>query len=434
MKNQMNFQTNAKVMIEPGEELLYNSYLPRVVKGRVENCLVGVDGGSTQTRCTFFRNKDEMESLEATYVIPSAFTSLLDTKEITPDGAELYHMMDSHITNDILPPYNKFDKIRVLRGTKFVNEGGAVARINSSVQKVDTSAFYVNIIDGIAYSLIMDSSARGIPMAEMYNVSLTVSLPPDDVQSDKNKDMFAKSIQGTFSWLNLELGVEFKINVVNLKITTESESVIKCNYILSGEELPEIAMGLDGGGRSIGSSILRFGKIYPPASKTFAYGGTQLVDEVSTKYVNAKGGTKPKEDSIKRALYSGLYKRAKSTEDISDIIRESKVAAGEKLYGDIITEIFDKQDKISLIDVEAVVFSGRYFGRGDYDFSVCDIIKEKIAEISPSCEFIEIEDYMIPVGNAIIGYGEFASELDKNVVEIGRLPETVDEEIEVSVN
>ena len=43
--------------------------------------------------------------------------------------------MESFITNEALAPYNIFDKVRVVRGTKLIDLGQAVSRINSSVQK-----------------------------------------------------------------------------------------------------------------------------------------------------------------------------------------------------------------------------------------------------------------------------------------------------------
>ena len=201
MNNIMNFKANAKVVMEQGEERLYSTYKPTVEKERVENVIIGVDSGSTQVRTTICRLADEIEAFDNVYVIPSTFTELKDTSEIVSDDTKLYYNMDSIISNNILPPYNKFDKARVLRGNKFINANGAVARINSSIQKVDTAAFYINIVDAIAYSLIMDSAERNMPMADVYKVSLSCSLLPDDVTSTKNQQTFINYFKGYFNCL-----------------------------------------------------------------------------------------------------------------------------------------------------------------------------------------------------------------------------------------
>ena len=82
MKNQINVNTAAKVVIEQGEEFLYQTYAPKVVKDRVENVVVSIDGGSTQTRASFMRIADELNSLERVYVIPSAMSEVQHTSEI----------------------------------------------------------------------------------------------------------------------------------------------------------------------------------------------------------------------------------------------------------------------------------------------------------------------------------------------------------------
>ena len=72
MKSLKSLNTTAKITIEYGEELLHQEYSPVVDRNKVENLVVGVDGGSTQTRVSFMRLADELNALEEVYVIPSA--------------------------------------------------------------------------------------------------------------------------------------------------------------------------------------------------------------------------------------------------------------------------------------------------------------------------------------------------------------------------
>jgi len=434
MKNLMNFQTSAKLVKEPGEEKLYSSYAPQVKKGRKENVVIGVDSGSTQVRTTVCRLADEVEAFDHVYVIPSTFTDYKDTKVLVPEGPELFYNMDSHIMSNILPPHNKFDKVRVLRGNKCINANGALSRINSSIQKVNTEAFYINIVDAIAYALIMDATERNMGLSETFDVYLACSLPPDDVTSITNKTTFINSIKGSFNWVSKDLGVTLTINVVDVLVTTEPEAAIKCHYMLQGEEIPETVMGIDAGGRSIGSEILLGGTSFMPARKTFRYGGNQLIDSIADAYVNLKGGSRPKDDAIKRALVDGIYTRAKNSTDITDLIKQKKYEFGLNLYSDVIKNVFDTQRTVYAEDIEAIVLSGRCFGRGDYDCSIADVLIEEFHKISPECEIIQIDQYLIPVGNAIMGMLEFGSALEENDLDqIRRLPSADDEIEEVAV-
>lgn len=428
MRSQINLQNQARIMIEEGEESLYNSYAPVVAKDRIENIVVGVDGGSTQTRVSFVRRPDELHSLEEVYVIPSAVAEINHTSEIKSKGTELYHRMESFIINEALAPYNIFDKVRIVRGTKMVDSGQHILRINSSVQKVNTPALYYNIVDAIAFGLIQDCAARRMPLAEVYQVSIVCSLPPDDVKGEKNKETFLNYIRNSFKWSSVELGVNMTINIVDCAITTEPEAGVKCNYALTDEETPYLVLAIDGGGRSIGSEILRQGLTFPQGSETFPYGGTQLADDVATKYFNINGGKKPSEVSIKEALKTGSLRKGRSIEDISDLISEAKRDMAQKLFGDMITQVFDSQTVVSLEDIEAVIFSGRLFDGGEYDISMADYVADLILDKNPECEIIKNTDmYMIPIGNGIIAYKEFGNVLNGNPSDIPLLPEDLSE-------
>lgn len=171
-----------------------------------------------------------------------------------------------------------------------------------------------------------------------------------------------------------------------------------------------------------------------PARKTFRYGGNQLIDSIADAYVNMHGGSRPKDDAIKRALANGVYTRAKNSTDITDLIKQKKYEFGLNLHSDVIKNIFDTQRTVFAEDIEAIVLSGRCFGRGDYDCSIADVLIEEFRKISPECEIVQIDQYLIPVGNAIMGMLEFGSVLDENDVEqVKRLPSAEDEIEEVAV-
>ena len=263
-------------------------------------------------------------------------------------------------------------------------------------------------------------------------MSLTCSLPPDDVRGTKNKETFLKNIQNSFKWNSLELGVQININIVNCYITTEPEAGVKCSYALSGEEIPYLVLAVDGGGRSIGTEILREGLTFEKGSEAFPYGGTQLADDIANRYFNLYGGTKPSETSIKEALVTGSLRKGRSLIDIVDIITDAKRDMASKLFGDIVTSVFDSQIVVSIEDIESVVFSGRLFDGGEYEVSIAQFLAELIQKRNPECEIIYNTDmYMIPVGNGIISFMEFGKVLAENK-DIPYLPEDSEEEVAVA--
>lgn len=433
MKNLKSLKTTAKVVIEQGEELLYEKYSPVVEKEKTENIVVGVDGGSTQTRVAFMRLPDELASLEEVYVIPSALSILTDGGELKSKGELLYNNLESHIIDKALNPHNIFDKVRVIRGTKLMDYGQTVSRINSSFQKVDTPAFYINFIDAIGYGIIMDCAKRGVTVAGTYNVSVACSLPPDDAKSKKNSTLFLNYIKNLFLWIYE--GQEIKINIVNCKITTEPEAAGKCAFTLLEEEIPENALVIDGGGRSIGSEVLVNGEIFDKTSVAYLYGGTQLNQLLAQECISTFGGSSPSEDSLKEALKTGLLRKGRSSIDITELIKKCKDGLASTFYSDLVTRVFDSQRDVSLEDIETIVFSGRLFNSGEYDYSLKEKFLQLFKERNPEVEVITLEDsYLIPIGNAIIAYLEYGKVLDSNVGVVAEFPVEYEDEDEEEVS
>lgn len=418
---ELKFKTNAKIYMESGEEDLLQNIEPTQDPSRVEKILVGVDNGSTQVRCSLVRRTDEVEAFDNIYVIPSTFTEVGATETLVPNSTEIYHRMDSIIKCNI--PDGKFQKVRVVRGSKCLNANGVISRINSSNQKVDTPAFYINLIDALAYSILMDNAKRQVPTAAVYETIICCSLPPDDASSDFNMNTYLKSIKGEFEWVSAEYGISFKIIVKDTMVTTEPEAAVKAHYLLKGEEIPHTVLCLENGGRNSSTAVLFNGSIFEPANKAFDYGGTQLVDKIAQSYINKFGGSKPREESIRRALATGKLTRGRTEIDISDLIIDAKREQGRQILADVTTHVFDMQKTVKAEDVEAILFSGRSFGEGDYGYSSADVIKEKFDSLGTGCEFIGPGvGYLIPTGNAILVFSDFGGFLTENTYPIPRLP------------
>lgn len=426
--NKFNFNLTSNSYVEPGEECLYNQYNLTQEEGRHEVVIAGVDNGSTQVRTVLVRLEDEVEALEEIYVIPSSYTKVGLSDTITSGGDNLYHKMDSAIICNIEEEKSKFKSLRVVRGSKSLNADGVVSRLNSSNQKVDSEAFYINLIDGLVYSLIMDCQKRNTPLAEMYDIYLGASLPPDEAGSKVNNKTFTDAILGSFQWTAMEYGIKITINIKDVKVLTESESAIKAYCIMNSFQIPENTLCIEDGGMNSSCALLKEGILYPPASRTFQQSGSKMIDALAKEYVDNKGGSAPKAQAMRIALETGKYKRANLEEDIVELIKGVKKSHGNKLLTALKEQVFGTQSAIGMDEIGAILFSGRSFRSGAYNYSAAEVIKEAFTELGTGCEFITAEDYLIPTGNAIFATKYFLANLARNTHEIGYLPIEDDED------
>lgn len=417
MKNGVIYKRETKVKIESGEELLHNVYNPKVIPGRIEKIIVGIDGGSTQTRTAFMRKLDEAntgETLDEIYVVPSTMCEISNGESIRSKGETLYNKLESLITNTSTAPGQVFDKTRVIRGVKLVDSRRTISRINSSINKVNTPAFYLNLIDGIAYGIIQDSARRGIGLAETYHVSMFASLPPDDVKSSKSKAQFLRGIKNSFQWHSPDLNVTFNIVVDNCGISTEPGAALKYQ-MATGEDFDDsTVLGIDGGGRSIGVEVMEEGIIVDHLSTAFRYGGTQLIQDVSSLFVS-EHGTEPTESALREALKTGKVSIGNATHDIVDMIQQAKKDLAQRIFNDIVTDVFDK-GSVKLEHLNKVIFTGRLFTKTSYGESLAEMIVALLLAGNPHIEVDYITgEYTIPSGNLVMAYTEFGQELQNNV-------------------
>lgn len=426
-----NFNLNSQVYVEPGEENLYEKYRVTQEKGRKEVIIVGVDNGSTQVRSSLVRLSDEIEALDKIYVIPSAYTEIASSENIVAGGDELYHKLDSAIVCDIEDEKAMFKSIRVVRGSKSLNSVGVVSRLNASSQKVNTVAFYANLIDSIGYSLLMDCQERSMSLAEEYEVYLGASLPPDDAGSKINTKTFKNGILGTFHWTPIEFGPTVTITIKDVKIMTEAEAALKAYCIMNGIKAPENTLAVEYGGRNSSCALLKNGIIYPQGNKTFPHSGSGLIEKVCTEYVNTRGGSAPKPQAARIALETGCLKKGNFEEDIVDIVKSVKQLSGKQLLKSLTEDVFSTQSCVGMDEIGAILFSGRSFGEGKYGYSSSEVIKQAFDALGTNCIYMYADGYLIPTGNAIFALMTFGGHLSENTSEIKALPvyDTDDEDM-----
>lgn len=439
--------TSRKVAIEPGEESLHTEYDLKNADKTIK-VIIGIDGGSTQTRSVVI-DASEMEEigpelLEPVYVIPSSSKTVPDGRKIEPKSTVLYDNMDSIITNTSSNVGDSLvSKVRLVRGTKAVDIEEKENRLKSTTQKSKDSTFYYNLLDNMAYAICQKYSGAIPTKVEVF---LAASLPPDDI-NDKNIADMRKNLE-SYRWQHVS-GVSIDFTFKSVITMTEPEAAIKAFYALSGEELPEATLHIEGGGRSIGVEILLGGDSLSSAQKTLEYGGKQLAQSLNDLYVAEYGGSGLSNQVLEKALRTGKVKDGNDLIDVMHLIAKIDQTFALKIVDDIIDKVFDTQTQVGIRQLNKISVSGRLMSRtmrpapqegelpdaeDQYSkgVSIADSLKTRFAELTPKTEFVHIEGNYIPAGLALEGIINFTddAEVDSSgsgAVEAAATSEQVDD-------
>lgn len=405
----------AKTKVDEGQEKLLEIYDRKVVEG-VTKVLVGADGGSTSSRVLFMFEDDVEPDLEEVYVIPSSHAETNSKDEIIAQSEQLYDKMDSIIT-DKSSEDGVFDKFRILRGTKFTSSSLVEEKLNSTRQKIDTPAFYLNLIDAIAYGIVMSREV----LTKRYEVYAGISLPPNDANSKANRTKFKKNMLRTFTWENKELNIELEIEFKQASIQTEPESNVKAFHALQGEEAEEFSMCIEAGGSTIGSELMHNGKSNKSASQTFPYGGRQLQEKIVELYREQVGGGAMGSREKEEVLKTGAFTVGRETKDAVKQLVEAFNYYSDKIYSDTISKCFDSQDEIPLNYIQTIYFSGRLFRDSNFrkvtnpvdeierleKYSLSIPLSKRFVQELPTVKFVRIHDNYIPLGNLLNVMNEY---------------------------
>lgn len=397
-------------VIEPGEELLHNSYQFGNQVGKQANVLVGVDGGSTQTRCILL-DLDDLdkfeEALAQSYVIPSLSMTVPDDRVIKAKSENLYDNLESQIVNLNASEEVLFRSARLLRGTKAFNSELSENRLGSSTQKTEDVTYYYNILDDIGYALMMKYQGK---VPEKVNLWFVGALPPDDI-NPVNIEKRLKPNLTSYRWIHKPSGVKVELNFAGVHVMTEPEAFIKAYYAMSDRETPDYTLHLEGGGRSIGVEVLVRGKSLDSASETLEFGGTQLLNLVNDLYVQKYGGRQLRRSQLEDAIRTGFLRDGNSSKSIVDIIAGAKREIAKQIVTGVRQKVFDQQSRVAITDLNVISVSGRLFdntpteeGKG---ISIADYLQEEFKALSPSTEFVHFEGNYIPQGLLLEGLLEF---------------------------
>lgn len=407
--------SNKKRVIAEGEGRLHEKFNMTQAKGKTVEVVMGLDVGSTQGRVTIVDQSDLqnlVEQLNKTTVIPSISATVLDDRVIAPRSELMYDMMDTFITNLSGNLEAPFQAVRLVRGAKAQDVETKENRLTSSTQKIYDTTFYYNLFDMAGYGIV-DKFEGSIP--ETVNAVMSIALPPDD-KNEKNIERLEHNL-ASFNWKHRETGVTIKFNITRVVVHTEPEAFIKAYYALTGKEVPETTLHIEGGGRSTGAEVLVNGESLGTAQKSMDFGGTQLKDMIGSSYVAKNGGRVPKEALLDAALETGLLKVGNGTVDIVELIIENKDVMALKIADEVGLKIFDQQSKVTYADLNVISVSGRLMKPGQYEYSLAKPLADRFKELAPNTEFLYIEGNYIPQGLVLLALMKMMEEAEKQAQE-----------------
>lgn len=400
-----------------GEEKLTNTYEIEVEDKSV-HLIFGIDGGSTSTRALAIdgvSEDDESEVGDITnpytkYVIPSSWGTADMDKYISSKSSILYDNLDSKI-RFLDSKESVVGNVRVIRGMKLRTNDLNEMKMTNSLLKSEDQTFYVNIIDSIGYTLVQKYNGK---VPSVANVHCYVALPPNEAKGNIITNNFKEELKGRYQWELL--GNTITINIVDVGVSTETESFIQAYQVEHDIDMSEIqyALHYECGGRNVGIELLQQGQTYEGFANTFNYGGSRLAQDLGNEFVNEYGGKVPTMDLLRKALITGNLKWGKFNGSVVDLIKRVK----NKMADDMITDtkdLFSAFPKVDISSVEMVTYSGGMMRRGDYGVSVADYLTEKLSKlVNVEDSTMLIDDNYIPQGLLMLAYDEYEDCLNDN--------------------
>ena len=267
------------------------------------------------------------------------------------------------------------------------------------------------MIDSICYGIVLKYSNKLPRQVDAY---LCASLRPDDLEDETQRQLFIKRLIGSYIWRNDELDVTLELNIKGVETTTESEAQIKGHYTHSKSQIPYCAMLIEGGGSSLGVSIIKDGALLKFCEKTFSYGGTKLCSILDGEYRKKHGGSPLSQENLEYMLSTGVRRMGKTTIDAIEPVKTAKDSLAHSIIKDIKEKIIDVQDAVRLEDIETVLFGGGLFRSGHFEsngYSLAIPCAKELKAINPGLEFTTITRNQIPYYNLLTALKVFGGHL-----------------------
>lgn len=314
-----------------------------------------IDAGSTGTRSILFQSKD-IEEMSLEQEILEIETPIVQVRRKIPSSIRTGKKIEDNLECEVkLPGGDSYHFVKGNMRAVLSQKGEAMV---SSESKIDQELLYQTILFQMGLHIMLEDMKTSTE-AEVYNVSLTLALPPEDIVDDK-LDNLSQKLSGISVISFPRIKKSYKINVHNIEPYAEPEAAAYY-YIVrkSDEQGAENIVFLDCGGRSKGACIEKDNIIVQASTSTSFGGGEKMLKNLAQTIAETYSITIPNVETVRAALMTGKINVGTNVIDITEDIQYVKEELASECV-DTIHAILDKNGT-KLEEIQRIVCTGRTF-------------------------------------------------------------------------
>lgn len=232
-----------------------------------------IDAGSTETRVMTFSNENK-----SIFVTPAEYGVLFSNIEHIDSVSKNFEDNLEIELCDITPGKEKmFERLNIVKGSLMRQSNCMPEILNSTNQKRNQVQYYVNIVLGIALSIV-NRRQGAIETGMLFDIDTTIAIPPEDNDNIKKINDVKEKLQGRYTINFSRLGISFTIQIKreSILIEDESKAVLRCYGVERKGQLTGKRIVFDIGGRSTDMALIDNDILIASYSKTFRIGGVKI--------------------------------------------------------------------------------------------------------------------------------------------------------------
>jgi hypothetical protein len=312
--------------------------------------VISMDVGSTQTRSTIITADT------------SDFTDL-EVVEMDTAAVQLYRPLNSLRTNntiisnletEVITPTTSWKFVKGPMRTMLTKES---TRMASSMSKLDQETTYQSILFQCGLMALLDAYNTGT-LAEIYNVKLTIAMPPEDLV-DVRQERIKSRLIGVTTVKFPRLNSVINLNIVGVSIYAEPVAAAFSYLMNNGRESKENIVFIDCGGRSKGAILTKQGNSVLEGTTTAMGGGEHFLTDVAQSISARLKINLPNVDIVRDCLSTAMFNFGSEEHDIVEDIDVAKRALAADC-ADVIRAVLDRTNT-KLEEIQRVVCTGRTF-------------------------------------------------------------------------
>lgn len=366
---------------------------------------IALDAGSTGTRSLTYELRTDTNSqllvLGAEYLkVTSDISGIESPTPAIEDNLELIIKTAN--------PSNMLNKQHIIKGDLRSVLSDTSTLVSGTTSKTLQDITYINIIANMAILLLCDSIDKQLKVRDYVPVDLAVSLPSEDIDNKVLVTDFKTALSDKYDVEFPRLGVTVKFELVQNSIHCYSEPEASAAHYYWDHDFDrnDIIVFIEGGGRSIGSAIIRNGRVVRGKTVPVNGGGSQMLEVLAKEIARKYKIDRPSPSDVAGCLDTGKQRLGGKYVDVGDCIDTAKEEILPQLQ-DALTRVLDL-NTLKITNIAKIVFSGRLFGKSVdkgtvVSQSMVDILKEQMSSAARFTDFEKIgTEYPIPCGLSIL--------------------------------